>query len=76
MGLFSIAATIFISGAVGFEYLGAVMLETGMVESRNDIAYLIRRIFEEGFEMYGIALFNCALYREILQRNFSLTFGR
>ena len=76
IGIFSIAATVFVVGAVGLEYVGALMLETGMVESKNDIAYLIRRLFEEGFEMYGIALFNCALYREILQRNFSLTFGR
>jgi hypothetical protein len=75
MVMFFLAATVFIAGAVGLEYLGALMLETGVVESRNDIAYLIRRLFEEGFEMYGIVLFNCTLYREILQRNFSLTFG-
>ena len=76
LGLFSLAATVFIAGAVGFEYLGAVMLETEIVDSKNDIAYLIRRIFEEGFEMYGIALFNCVLYREIFQRNFALTLGQ
>jgi len=74
-GLFLASAIVFVIGAVGFEYLGAVMLQVGAVESKNDFLYLLRRIFEEGFEMYGVVLFNCALYREILQRKFSLTFG-
>ena len=63
---------IYIIGALGFEFLGAVMLKTGLVDSNKDLLYLIRRIFEEGFEMYGIALFNCALYREILNRKMVL----
>ena len=66
---FLTAGIVFITGAIGFEYLGAVMLETGLVESRKDIAYLVRRIFEEGFELYGVAILNYALYREILRRN-------
>ena len=65
---FLIAGCVFLIGAIGFEYLGAVMLKTGFVESKSDMAYWIRRLFEEGFEMYGIAIFNCALYREILRR--------
>lgn len=72
---FLIAGSVFLAGALGFEYLGVVMLETGLVESKFDTAYLIRRLFEEGFEMYGIAIFNCALYREILLRKISVTFS-
>lgn len=63
--LFILSGIIFLIGALGFEYLGALMLKNGVVESRTDFLYLIRRIFEEGFEMSGIALFNCVLYREI-----------
>ncbi len=72
---FLIAGCVFVTGAVGFEYLGALMIETGTVESRKDMAYLVRRLFEEGFEMYGVAIFNCALYREILCRKISVIIG-
>lgn len=72
---FLIAGGVFITGALGFEYIGALMLESGLVESKQHIAYLVRRLFEEGFEMYGVAIFNCALYREALYRNISLKFG-
>ena len=48
------------------------MLETGIVGSKQNILYKLRRIFEEGFEIYGIVLFNCALYREIVIRKISL----
>ena len=72
---FLIAGCVFVTGAVGFEYLGALLLETGVVETRNDMVYLVRRIFEEGFEMYGVAIFNCALYREILLRKISVLIG-
>lgn len=71
---FLISGFIFVTGAIGFEFVGAVMLETGFVESREDIVYLLRRILEEGFEMYGIAFFNCTLYREISIRKMSLEF--
>ena len=46
----------------------AVMLHTGFAE-KSDLIYQFRRIFEEGFEMFGIAIFNCALFREIVSRN-------
>ncbi len=72
---FLIAGCVFITGAVGLEYLGGVMINTGFVESKQDWAYLIRRLFEEGFEMYGVAIFNCALYREILRRKISVIIG-
>ncbi len=72
---FLIAGCVFVTGAVGFEYLGALMIEAGLVESKKDMAYLVRRLFEEGFEMYGVAIFNCALYREILRRKISVIIG-
>jgi hypothetical protein len=51
------------------------MLSTGFVDTDKDIIYRIRRIFEEGFEMFGIAIFNCALYKEILDREIYLLIG-
>jgi len=75
LAYFLIAGGIFVTGAIGFEYLGALMLEHGVVESKKDMAYLVRRIFEEGFEMYGIAIFNCVLYREVLRRGISVKIG-
>ena len=69
---FLIGGCVFVTGAVGFVYLGALMLETGFVESKRDWAYSVRRLFEEGFEMYGVVIFNCALYREILRRKISV----
>jgi len=70
--LFLLSALVFLIGAMGFEYLGSWMLTNQIVETRVDLAYKIRRIFEEGFEIYGIVLFNCVLYREILNRKISL----
>jgi len=72
---FFIAGFVFISGAVGLEYLGAVMLETGFVESRSDLIFAIRRLCEEGLEIYGIVIFNCVLYQEILKRDISISFN-
>lgn len=65
--LMVLAGVVFVTGAVGFEYLGAVMLDTGFVASKNEPIYHARRLFEEGFEMYGIVLFNWAIYREMLR---------
>ncbi|PIA77475.1 hypothetical protein BFR04_08515 [Gaetbulibacter sp. 4G1] len=73
LGYFLISGIIFVVGAMGFEFLGAIMLKTGIVESKDDLLFSIRRIFEEGFEMYGIALFNIALYREISNKKIALT---
>ena len=72
---FLIAGGVFVTGAIGLEFLGAVMLETGMAESTMDMTYLVRRLFEEGFEMYGVAIFNCALYHEVLRRKICLIIG-
>ena len=65
--LMVLAGVVFVTGAVGFEYLGAVMLETGFVASKSEPIYVARRLFEESFEMYGIVLFNWAVYREMLR---------
>ena len=75
LGYMVLAGTIFVSGALGLELLGAVMLETGFVASKTDSIYLTRRILEEGFEMYGIALFNWAIYREIQRRPATVQIG-
>ena len=72
---FLIAGCVFVTGAIGFEYLGALMLEADIVDSRTDMAFLVQMLFEEGFEMYGVAIFNCALYREILRRKISVIIG-
>ncbi len=69
---FLISAMIFLVGAIGFEFAGLLMIEMNIVESPEELSYKIRRIFEEGFEMYGIAFFNCVLYREIAKRKISL----
>ena len=70
---FLISGAIFVIGAMGFEFLGAIMLKTGIAESKDDLIFSIRRIFEGGLEMYGIALFNIALYREISNKKIALT---
>jgi len=71
--LMCLAGTIFVSGAIGFEFLGAVMLKTGMVASNREFLYLLRRIAEEGLEMFGVVLFNWTVYREILRHRISVT---
>ncbi len=38
---FLIAGCVFVTGAIGFEYLGIWTLQTGIVESRKDMAYLV-----------------------------------
>ena len=69
---FFISGLIYLIGVIGFELIGAIMLKTGFVDSRENIIYMLRRLFEEGFELYGIAIFNCTLYREILIRKICL----
>ena len=72
---FMIAGIVFISGAMGLEFLGAMMLKMHIVESRGDWLYLMKKLVEEGFEMYGIAILNCALYREMLEKKIIITFN-
>jgi len=56
-----LSGAMFVSGALGFEVVGSWMLQSGFA-SRADLIYDIRRIFEEGLEMYAIAVFNCTLF--------------
>lgn len=69
---FIAAGVVFLLGAIGFEWLGGWMLSSGLVETRLEPVYLLRRIGEEGLEMYGIGIFNIALYREIVKRDISI----
>ncbi|MGB3789740.1 MAG: hypothetical protein WA949_17140 [Phormidesmis sp.] len=71
--LFLASGLVFLTGAIGFEYLGSFMEKNDIVDSRTDTLYLIRLLFEEGFEMCGVVLFNCVLYREIVKRKISLS---
>ena len=59
--LLVLSGAIFICGALGFEILGSWMLQSEFA-SREDLIYDIRRVGEEGLEMYAIALFNCTLF--------------
>ena len=63
--LFLLSGAIYVSGVLGFEFLAAWMLHNE-IAAKEDLIYLIRRIFEEGFEMYGIALFNCTLFAHLV----------
>ena len=73
-GMILLSGGIFITGALGFEFLGAMMLQTGFVEDRGELIYAIRRLFEEGFELYGIALFNCTLFAILTPSTIGINF--
>lgn len=68
---FIAAFVLFVGGALGVEFVGAVMMHAG-IATPHDFLYKLRRLIEEGGEMYGIALFNCALFGEIVARGLSL----
>jgi predicted permease len=70
--LFLAAGFLFVLGAIGFELLGTWMLSSGFVESRQELPYLLRRVAEEGLEMYAIAMFNIAIYRELSRNEVSV----
>jgi hypothetical protein len=70
--LFVLSGAIFLAGALGFEYLGENV--TRMFFAFNE-ARDISRTFEEGFEMYGIAIFNCTLFSRIVARNICVIMG-
>jgi hypothetical protein len=70
---FLIAGGVFVTGAVGIEAIQSAILESAVIDVESSIAYSFGPLFEESFEMYGIAIFNCALYREIVRRNISLS---
>lgn len=70
--LFLLSGGLFLAGALGFEFMAAWMIHN-RISAPGELLYLIRRAFEEGCEMYGIALFNCVLFGEIRARNIALT---
>lgn len=72
--LIMLSGGIFVCGALGFETLGGVMLNSGFVSDRSDFIYQIRRVFEESFEMVGIALFNCTLFAHLIPATVGIRF--
>ncbi len=71
-GQFLFAGAVFLCGALGFEFLGAWM-QYEKIAQAGDLIYNLRRIFEEGGEMYGIVIFNCALFDVLVNRDRALT---
>jgi len=69
---FVVAGCVFVFGAVGAEGLQSFLRETGIIVVNNQVAYSYWPLLEEGLEMYGIVLFNCALYYEILKRKITV----
>lgn len=69
--LFCLCGAIFLTGALGLEFVGAWMLHNE-IASRDDFIWSIRRILEEGCEMYGIAIFNCILFSRIVTKKVTL----
>jgi hypothetical protein len=63
-GRILLAGTIFLTGAIGFEFVGALMIHSEFA-ARGDLIYDLRRITEEAFEMFGIAYFNYILIGEL-----------
>ena len=72
--LLVLSGAIFVGGALGFEILGSWMLQSEFA-SRKDLIYDIRRVGEEGLEMYAIALFNCTLFRYLVPTTIGWRFG-
>ena len=73
--LILLSGGIFVSGALGLEFLGALMLNSGFVAGRHEFIYEVRRLFEEGFELYGIALFNCTLFAYLTPSTIGINFA-
>lgn len=68
---FFIAGSIFLTGAIGFEFIGALMFHTGYAE-RGDLIYELRRVAEEGCEMFAVAFFNCTVLRALVATDVKL----
>ena len=64
--LFAVGGVAFAAGALGFEFVGSWMINHGA--GADTLAYDIRRVVEEGLEMFSIALFNWAAVREMALR--------
>lgn len=71
MMLVACSATLFAVGAIGFEFIGSLMIRSGI--SPDSLLYDVRRVVEEGLEMAGIAIYNWALVREMSKAPVALT---
>lgn len=71
-GRFLFAGAVFVSGALGFEFLGSWM-RYEEISQPGDLIYNLRRIFEEGGELYGVVIFNCALFDVLVGQDRALT---
>lgn len=69
--LMVLSGAIFVSGAIGFELVASWMEYTSAGE-RGSLSRNLMVLIEECLEMYGIALFNCVLYRELARQDFHL----
>jgi len=69
--LFVLSGAIYLGGALGFEFFG----ENVERYFDNPYALHILRVSEEGFEMYGIAIFNCTLFSRIVAKNIFVVLG-
>jgi hypothetical protein len=69
--LMILSGLIFLSGALGVETLGA-WFRYREIAGHHDLMDNLRRLLEESCEMYGIALFNWVLFREIALSRASL----
>ena len=70
--LLVLSGAIFVAGAMGFEFLNGWLMYKHYV-GNEELIFDIIRLFEEGFELYGIALFNCVLFESLASNKFGLT---
>jgi hypothetical protein len=70
--LLVLSGAIFLTGAMGFEFLNGWLLYKKHVGSTEFMFYFIK-LFEEGFELYGIALLNSTLFASLASSRFGLT---
>jgi len=68
-----VGGVVYVAGAVVFEWVGYWMLAHGT--ERRDLIYAVRRLAEEGLEMYGVVIVNVTLFRELAGRTFVLEPG-
>ncbi len=74
--LFITAGTIFITGAVGFEMIGSVLIQSGL--GRNTLQTRLIYTCEEVLEMFGVVVFIYALFDYVLLKfkSFSIQVNR
>ncbi len=63
--IFALAGTLFFTGALGFEMLGAGYTD---VNGKNNLMYAVIVTFEEGFEMAGVILLNFGFCEYLIEK--------